>query len=277
MAKVWMVTGASRGLGATIVQEALAAGHKVVATARDSAAVDVPEGSDDRLLILPLDVTDEQSAKNAVAQAVARFGRIDVLANNAGYGQLGPFEECSVEDVRRQFETNVFGLMAVCRAILPVMRAQKNGNIFNFSSLCGFQGGARYSVYAASKFAVEGFSESLAAEVKGFGIKVTIVGPGYFRTDFLDSSSIRFSSSSVEDYAESSARGREISMSNNGKQMGDPVKLAHALLKLSEEENPPVRFAVGADAVQSAQRKLTFVSEELEHWRLLSEETALVA
>lgn len=264
----WFVTGAARGLGAQIAKAALAAGHCVVATARQRSSIAL-EG--ERLLALDLDVTDAAQAHAAVQATVARFGRIDVLVNNAGYGQMGMFEEVSAAQVQAQFDTNVFGLMHVSRAVIPVMRAQRAGRIFNISSIGGIQGsypGA--SVYCASKFAVEGFSEGLAQEVAPFGIGVTIVEPGFFRTDFLDAQSVRYGSTSVADYAAQSADSRATYSSFNHQQPGDPAKLAAVLLQLADHPAPPLRFAAGSDAVAVVDNKIATLRSQLQAWQALS-------
>ncbi|MFL6677839.1 MAG: SDR family NAD(P)-dependent oxidoreductase, partial [Burkholderiaceae bacterium] len=201
MSKTWFITGATRGLGADIAAAALKAGDRVVATGRQRAAVSDRLGPDtDRLLSLSLDVGDAAQAQAAVAAAVERFGAIDVLVNNAGYGHIGFFEESTAADVEAQFATNVFGLLNVTRAALPAMRAARRGHVFNLSSTAGIRGIAAGSLYCATKFAVEGFSESLAHELAPFGIHVTIVEPGPFRTDFLTPESLKFAATEVADY-----------------------------------------------------------------------------
>jgi NAD(P)-dependent dehydrogenase (short-subunit alcohol dehydrogenase family) len=269
--KVWFVTGASRGIGAEIVKAALAAGERVVATGRnrDQIAATFKEHSE-RLLPVELDVSKEQHAFAAVEAAVARFGRIDVLVNNAGYGQLGMFEENTVVEIQRQFETNVFGTFHVTRAVLPVMRKQRSGRIFNLSSMAGMIGFPAASIYCSSKFAVEGFSESLALDVAEFGIRVTIVEPGFTRTDFLESTSIRYGSRQIADYAQISPKLRAEYESYNHRQSGDPVKLASALLTLANSDNPPMRFASGSDAFERMTSKLAGVQSELHSYQKLS-------
>ncbi|XQU71491.1 hypothetical protein OJJOAM_004280 [Cupriavidus sp. H18C1] len=206
MIKTWFITGAARGIGACIARAALDAGDNVVATGRDPRPIErALPGHGERLLALRLDVTDPAQACDAVDRAVATFGRIDVLVNNAGYGQLGMFEENSADDVLKQFDTNVHGTLHVTRAVLPVMRRQRAGRIFNLSSIGGMVGFEGASIYCAAKFAVEGFSESLALEVARFGIQVTIVQPGFFRTDFLDGSSVRYGAEAIPDYVSASA------------------------------------------------------------------------
>lgn len=266
----WFITGAARGIGAHTVQAALAAGHNVVATARDRQNI---TSTHDRLLALDLDVTVEAQAQAAVQAAVARFGRIDVLVNNAGYGQLGIFEENTPADAQRQFDTNVFGLFHVTRAVLPVMRQQRAGHVFNLSSIGGMRGGKGSSLYSATKFAVEGFSESLAQEVAEFGIKVTIIEPGFFRTDFLDSQSARFGGQPIADYAAQSVQIAEGFGARNHQQAGDPVRLASVLLQLAAHPTPPLRFAAGSDAVQIIGTKIDALRAELLAWQGLSATT----
>jgi len=275
----WFITGASRGLGAAIARAALQAGHHVVATGRDAAAVQAALAADasDRLLALALDVTRPDQALLAVGAALDRFGRIDVLVNNAGYGQLGMFEDVDAADVEAQFATNVFGLMHVTRAVLPTLRAQRSGHVFNLSSVGGWAGFAGASLYCASKFAVEGFSASLAPEVAPFGIRVTSVAPGFFRTDFLDARSIRYGSGATAaqaDYADASATLRATYDGHSHQQAGDPAKLASALLALAAHPQPPLNFVVGADAVGMALAKIERLRGDVQAWRVLSEATA---
>ncbi|MGC4942083.1 oxidoreductase [Kribbella sp. DT2] len=264
---VWFVTGASRGFGAEIVREALARGHQVVATARH------PEEIPYDVLKLPLDVTDEYQARAAVEQTVAEYGRIDVLVNNAGRGLLGAVEEASDEVARAVFDTNVFGLLTVQRAVLPVLRAQRSGHIVQLSSVGGFTGTPGWGVYAATKFAVEGLSEALAAEVGPLGIKVTIVEPGFFRTDFLDSSSLHTADTTIDDYAATTGRVRELMAERNHSQPGDPVKAARAIVDLTELDEPPLRIQLGTDAVERIGAKLDFLQAELARWRTVSTST----
>ena len=276
MTKTWFITGASRGLGTEIAKAALKAGDNVVATARNSerlAQAIGPHGTnlaDDRLLSVDLDVTKPAQAEAAVAAAVQRFGGIDVLVNNAGYGHLGFFEEASDEDIRTQFETNVFGLLQVTQAVLPVMRKAKHGRIFNLSSIGGLRGVEFGSLYCATKFAVEGFSESLAQEVAPFGIFVTIIEPGPFRTDFLTAESLRFGGKTIADYDTRRTTLRNAFEQRHGKQPGDPARLAQAMVQLAAEEKPPLRFVAGAFAVDMAKTKLAGMGAEFDRWRDLA-------
>jgi NAD(P)-dependent dehydrogenase (short-subunit alcohol dehydrogenase family) len=269
--KVWFVTGANRGIGAETVKAALAAGHGVVATARKPKTIEAAVGDSDNLLALALDITDEAQAQASVDAAVARFGRIDVLVNNAGYGQLGLFEETSLDLIKKQFETNTFGTMNVTRAVLPVMREQKSGHIFTITSISGTIGVTGSGTYSASKFAVEGWMESLAVEVAPFGITATIVEPGFFNTDFLDTSSVAYGDITIDDYAQQSEEFRRSQDEMNHQQEGDPAKLAAALLRLAEEAKPPMRFIAGQDAVNVVENViLPRRHDDLTTWRDLS-------
>jgi len=270
MSKTWFITGASRGLGADIATAALKAGDNVVATGRQRSAVSDKLGPDhDRLLSLALDVGDAAQAREAVAKAVERFGAIDVLVNNAGYGHLGYFEETTDADIQAQYATNVFGLFNVTRAALPAMRAARKGHVFNLSSVAGYRGIETGSLYCSSKFAVEGFSEALAGELAPFGIHVTIVEPGPFRTDFLTPESIKFVAVPVADYDERRAAMRASFEQRNGSQPGDPVLLAQALVTLANAAKPPLRFTAGAIAVNGLDAKLAGMKAELDAWREL--------
>jgi len=271
MEKTWFITGATRGLGLEIAKAALRAGDRVVATGRKREAVGERLGPDgERLLSAALDVTDASQVQAAVQAAVARFGGIDVLVNNAGYGLLGFFEETTVHDARAQFATNLFGVLNVTRAALPAMRSARKGRIFNVSSLGGLLGTQFGSLYCATKFALEGFSESLAKEVAPFGISVTIVEPGPFRTDFLTPESLRHGENRIADYDDRRGQLRAAWEERNGLQPGDPAKLADALVHLAIEPQPPLRFLAGSIAVQAAEEKLAGMRAEIERWRQLS-------
>ena len=269
--KTWLVTGAARGLGAAIAGAALDAGDRVVVAGRDREALVRAFGADsDTVLSVAIDVTDPVAIAAGVDAAVARFGRIDILVNNAGYGHLGVFEELTAQDARAQFDTNVFGLFDVTRAVLPIMRAQRSGHVFNISSGGGMVGGASGSIYCATKFAVEGFSESIAQELSPFGVRVTIVEPGFFRTDFLDATSVRYGGDAIADYAEATAAIRGFFDARSHNQAGDPAKLGLALVTLANAENPPIRWAAGTDAVAMVEDKMAGVKAELDAWRDLS-------
>jgi NAD(P)-dependent dehydrogenase (short-subunit alcohol dehydrogenase family) len=269
--RTWFVTGAARGLGAAIARAALDAGDNVVVAGRNRDALIAVVGPDsDRVLSVTLDVADLTAAQPAVDAALARFGRIDVLVNNAGYGHLSMFEESTAEDVQAQYDTNVFGLMAVTRAVLPSMRANRSGRMFNVSSVGGIVGGESGTLYCASKFAVEGFSESLAGEVARFGIQVTIVEPGFFRTDFLEPTSVKHGSHPIPDYAEASAALKTFYDARSRNQAGDPDKLGRALVALVEAPKQPVRWAAGSDALGMVQSKITSLQAELDAWKDLT-------
>ena len=268
MSKTWFITGAGRGLGADIATAALKAGDRVVATGRQRSAVSDRLGPDNaNLLALELDVSDAAQARAAVAAALARFGAIDVLVNNAGYGHLGYFEETTAADVAAQYATNVFGLFNVTHAALPAMRAARRGHIFNLSSVAGFRGIETGALYCSSKYAVEGFSECLAQELAPFGVHVTVVEPGPFRTDFLTPESLQFVAHEVADYADRRDTMRASFEQRNGKQPGDPVLLAEAIVNLAAEAQPPLRFTAGALAINELTIKLAAMQAELERWR----------
>ncbi|MDR7080779.1 NAD(P)-dependent dehydrogenase (short-subunit alcohol dehydrogenase family) [Arthrobacter ginsengisoli] len=247
--EVWFITGAGRGLGTDIARAALAAGHAVVATGRNPGKVSRALGGNGNLLAVKLDVTDPADATAAVRAAVDRFGRIDVLVNNAGNFNAGFFEEITPEDFRAQIETTMFGPINVTRAALPVLRAQRSGLVVTISSTAGIVGGEFLTAYAASKFGVEGWAESLAPEVAPFGIRTMIVEPGFFRTELLTPESTRYAKSTIEDYAERTRQTVAAWQSMDGRQGGDPAKLANALVELAQLDEPPLRFAAGADAV----------------------------
>jgi NAD(P)-dependent dehydrogenase (short-subunit alcohol dehydrogenase family) len=269
--RTWFITGAARGLGAAIARAALDAGDNVVVAGRNRDALIKVVGDDsDRVLSVALDVADLNAAQPAIDAALARFGRIDVLVNNAGYGHLGLFEETTAADAQTQYDTNVFGLMAVTRAALPAMRAQRSGRIFNVSSIGGIVGGESGALYCASKFAVEGFSESLAAEVARFGIQVTIVEPGFFRTDFLEPTSVRHGSVPIADYAEASAALKSFYDGRSRNQAGDPAKLGLALVALVNAPQQPVRWAAGSDGFSIVQSKINSLQAELDAWKDLT-------
>jgi NAD(P)-dependent dehydrogenase (short-subunit alcohol dehydrogenase family) len=271
--KTWFITGASRGFGLRVAKLALQRGDNVVATARRVAAVTKALGENLRLLAVPLDVTDELQAQKAVEAAVARFGRIDVLLNNAGFGLLGAVEEASAQDVERLYRTNVFGLLAVTRAVLPQMRAQKSGQILNISSIGGYRGAAGFGVYCSTKFAVEGLSEALHTELAPLGIKVTVVEPGYFRTDFLDATSLSVSGNRISDYNNTSGHVRQVAVDLNHEQPGDPEKLAQVLVKFVDAPNPPVRLPLGSDTVRMIEAKHAADAAILAEWRSVSVST----
>lgn len=273
-AKTWFITGAARGLGFQVAHSAAEAGDNVVVTGRNIEALRAAyKGYGANLLALELDVRQQDQIEHSVRQAVEHFGRIDVLVNNAGYGQLGIFEEIAEQKIEAQFQTNVFGLMAVTRAVLPYMREQKAGHIINLSSIGGVFGVDGASVYCATKFAVEGFSECLALEVKQFGIGVTIVEPGFFRTDFLDPSSVSYGDHQLEDYKAYSEQVTGSYQNHNHQQAGDPVKFGQVVVSLANEATPPLRFAAGSDAIELLDKAYRSRLKELEDWDHLSTTT----
>jgi len=267
---VWLITGAGRGLGVDIAKAALAAGHAVVATGRDTAKVAAAVGDHENLLAIRLDVTRPQDAQAAIEAAVAKFGRIDVLVNNAGNFFAGFFEELSPEQIHNQIETLLFGAMNVTRAAMPVMRKQRSGLLLTISSTAGITGQMFCTAYAAAKFGIEGWMESLAPEIAPFGIRTMLVEPGFFRTELLTNDSTTYAQPTIDDYAE---RTREIVAawkSMDGKQGGNPAKLADALVKLVVLKEPPTRFAAGADAVQTFETKANTLLAQAQAHRELS-------
>ena len=274
MSKVWFITGSSRGIGVEIARAALGAGETVIATGRNLDQVTQALGvRSERFLPLALDISVPGQALDVVKAGTERFGRIDVLVNNAGYGQLGMFEESSPEEVEQQYRVNVFGTMEVTRAVLPVMRRQRSGHVFTITSIGGLRGGAGGSLYCSTKFALEGWSESVAAEVAPFGIGFTAVEPGFFRTDFLDSSSVRYALNSIPDYAQETKKIREFYDARSHQQAGDPAKLAQSLLQLAANPNPPLHFLAGTDAVGVLKARIERDQKQLADWETLSSST----
>jgi NAD(P)-dependent dehydrogenase (short-subunit alcohol dehydrogenase family) len=271
--RVWFITGAARGIGLRVAEAALAAGDAVVATSRDAASLRERFAGNDALLPLSLDVTDEKQAAAAVAAALDRFGRIDVLVNNAGFGLLGAVEEASADEVRRLYETNVFGLLNVTRAALPSMRERRRGHVINISSVGGYRSGPGFGVYCSTKFAVEGLSEALHGELAPLGVHVTVVEPGYFRTEFLDQASLAVSPRLLADYAATAGAVRERAVRINQKQPGDPRRLAQALLALVASPTPPLRLPLGTDTLHAIAEKNAQVEAEIAAWRELSAST----
>jgi NAD(P)-dependent dehydrogenase (short-subunit alcohol dehydrogenase family) len=272
--KTWFITGAGRGMGVDIAKAALAAGNAVVASGRNPERVSAALGAHDDLLVVKLDVTDPADAKDAARAAVDRFGRIDVLVNNAANFWAGYFEELSPEQIEQQLSTSLIGPMNVTRAVLPVMRKQRSGNVVTISSSAGFAGFEYGTAYAASKFGVDGWMESLAPEVEPFGIHVTVVNPGFFRTELLTKESTNYAEPTIEDYTDRNASQREFWEGQNGRQSGDPTKLAQALLTITEEEPPPFRFIAGADALAQAEEKLAERQQQIDAYRELSRSLA---
>jgi NAD(P)-dependent dehydrogenase (short-subunit alcohol dehydrogenase family) len=275
--KVWFVTGASQGLGLALVKKLIAAGHNVAATSRNvqqlTKAVAAPP---DQFLALGMDLGNEQNVAQAIKQTVDRFGKIDVVVNNAGYGLIGGLEELSDAEARANFETNVFGALNVIRQVLPQLRKQQSGHIFNIASIGGFVGGfPGFGIYCATKFAMHGFSEALAVEAKPFGINVTVVSPGYFRTNFLESSSLRVPAKPMEEYK--LVRESQIAHQNNinGNQLGDPDKAADVMMAVAQRKDAPVHLFLGADAYDMAAQQIDMLQKELADLKSLATATAI--
>jgi NAD(P)-dependent dehydrogenase (short-subunit alcohol dehydrogenase family) len=271
--QTWFITGASRGFGALIAKLALAKGDAVVATARDPRSIAAALGEHPNLLAVALDVTDEAQAHAAAKEAIRRFGKIDVVLNNAGFGLLGAVEEATAAEVEALYRTNVFGVLNVVRAVLPHMRRARSGHILNISSIGGYRSGAGFGVYCSTKFAVEGLTEALAEELAPLGIKATIVEPGYFRTDFLDARSLSVSGGEIADYAATAGAVREQAAKLSHRQPGDPARLAAALVELGGNPDAPLRMPYGSDTVAAIEAKNAFVAGELAAWRQVSVST----
>ena len=272
--KVWFITGAGRGMGLDIANAALAAGYKVVATGRNTDKVAKALGEVEDLLITKLDVTKPADAEASVKAAVDRFGRIDALVNNAASFYAGFFEELTPEQIGLQLSTSLIGPMSVTRAVLPVMRKQRSGHVITISSSAGLVGFEFCTAYAASKFGVEGWMESLQAEIEPFGIHTTIVNPGFFRTELLTEESTNYAEHPIEDYNERRTQQMHFWKGANGQQSGDPAKLAQALIKIASEEQPPRRFIAGADAIGTAEQAVATLEQQLNAYRELSSSLA---
>jgi NAD(P)-dependent dehydrogenase (short-subunit alcohol dehydrogenase family) len=268
--KVWLITGAGRGLGVDIAKAALAAGHSVVATGRRPEKVAAAIGDHEDLITTELDVTSPSDAQAAVEVAIGRFGYIDVLVNNAGNFFAGFFEELSPEQVRKQIETLLFGPMNVTRSVLPIMRKQRSGLLLTISSTAGIAGGMFCTAYAAAKFGIEGWMESLTPEISPFGIRTMLVEPGFFRTDLLTRDSTTYADPAIDDYAERTKETVAAWKSMDGKQGGDPAKLARALVELAGLEIRPARFAAGVDAIQTFEAKAKDLLAQADAHRALS-------
>jgi NAD(P)-dependent dehydrogenase (short-subunit alcohol dehydrogenase family) len=272
---VWFITGAGRGMGVEIAKTALAAGNAVIATGRNPETIASAIGDHDDLLIVTLDITCPEDADAAVQAGLDRFGRIDVLVNNAGNFFAGFFEELSPAQVERQIVTNLGGPMTVTRAVLPVMRRQRSGHIISISSTAGIVGQEFCTAYAAAKFGLEGWMESLAPEIAPFGIHTTLVEPGFFRTDLLQPESTTWAELTIDDYAERTAQTVAAWQAMNGQQGGDPEKLARALVTIASEERPPLRFVAGADAIAAVEGKIAALQMQIDANRDLSSSLAL--
>ena len=267
--KVWFVTGASKGLGLTLVKQLLSQNYAVAATSRSLNSLTEELGnSNENFLPLEVNLINEESVKDAIDKTVKTFGKIDVVVNNAGYGQLGTLEEISDEIARKNFDINVFGSLNVIRYAMPHFRAQRSGHIFNISSIGGFTGNfAGWGIYASTKFAVAGFTEALSAEIKSFGVTATVVYPGYFRTNFLESDSLNIVPINIADYAEAKASQDAHQQQINGNQPGDPLKASDVLIKVAEDQNPPLHLFLGADAYEAAKEKIESVESDLDKWK----------
>lgn len=268
--RTWFITGASRGFGSLIAERALRAGDAVIATARNPQDITDRLGEQPNLLAVRLDVTREDEAHQAVSAGIKRFGRIDVLINNAGFGVLGAVEETSASETERLFATNVFGLLNVTRAVLPHMRAQRSGRVINISSIGGYQAYTGWGVYGSTKFAVEGITEALHQELAPLGIQATVVEPGFFRTDFLDEQSLIKTRLELADYDETVGKMRAFAEAANHAQPGDPQKFAEAMLALVNATKPPQRLALGSDTVARIEAKNRLVAQELAEWNELA-------
>ena len=268
--RVVFITGAGRGMGVAFAKAAMAAGHAVVASGRDTDRVSKALGPSNDLLAVKLDVTRRGDAEAAVQAAVDRFGRIDVLVNNAASFYAGYFEELTPEQFDRQLAASLIGPMNVTRAVLPVMRKQRSGHIVSISSTAGLVGFEFGSAYAASKFGLEGWMASLAPEVAPFGITTTVVNPGFFRTELLTEQSTNYAEPSIADYDERRAQQLEFWRTQNGKQIGDPAKLARALMTILNQEHPPLRFIAGADAIATAEQTVGALRRQIAELRDLS-------
>ena len=274
--KVWLITGAGRGMGVDITKAALVAGHKVVATGRNTDSVAKALGEDENLLIVKLDVTKQADADAAVNAAVEKFGKIDVLVNNAANFIAGFFEELTQEEIGQQLQTSLIGPMIVTRAVLPIMRKQRSGHIISISSTAGLTSLEFCSAYSASKFGLEGFMEALQTEVAPFGINTTIVNPGFFRTELLTEQSTKYADKPIADYTEKREQLMQFWKGANGQQPGDPAKLAQALITISNEEKPPLRFLAGADAVATAEQVAATLYQQAAGYRELSSSMVFV-
>jgi short-subunit dehydrogenase len=271
--KTWLITGTSTGLGRALAESVIASGNNLIATARNRDKIAfLQELAPDRVLTVGMEITRQEEVDNLVREATARFGRIDVLVNNAGYGLQGAIEETSDAEARHQFDVNVFGLLAVTRAVLPLLRQQRSGHILNLSSQAGVMATPGLGIYAATKFAVEAISESLAAELKPFGIRVTSIQPGPFRTDWAGGNMVH-TAIRMDEYAESSGATAELLTRINGAQPGDPMKAARAMMAIVEAENPPLRLPLGSSAVDRIRNKMRTVAKELTAWETLALDT----
>lgn len=272
--KVWYVTGASKGLGLSLIKQLIQQGYRVAATSRKAIDLDKEIGTNPDFLSLEVDLANEDSVRKSVAKTLKKFGTIDVVVNNAGYGQLGTLEETGDDEARQNFDVNVFGTLNVIRSVMPTFREKKSGAFFNISSIAGFLGGfPGWGLYNATKFAVAGLTEALAAEVKSFGVTATIVYPGYFKTNFLLQGSLRLAKSPIAEYKE--ARELEVIHEQQivGNQPGDPEKAAHALINVAGSEVKPLHLFLGSDAFGMAQNKIDAVQRDMNIFEIISKST----
>ena len=268
--KVWFITGASKGLGLALTKKLLIAGYRVAATSRNVESLrEAVNEATDNFLSLEVDITDERSVEKAVQLTREKFGEINVVVNNAGYGIGGAIEELSREEIRQSFDVNVFGTLNVIKKVMPILRDQHSGHIINIGSIAGFAAANGWAIYAAAKFAVVGLSEVLAEDVKEFGIKVTVVNPGAFRTNFLTAESLSIAAHPIADY-KSVRQSHEKYLKLDGTQIGDPEKAASVFIEIAENPNPPVRLFLGSDAYQRAVQKVELIKNDLETWKNIS-------
>lgn len=273
--KVWLVTGASKGLGLALVKELLENGYRVAATTRDISGFSTLGNHNlQHFLPLQMNLLDEHSVQQGIQKMLDTFGRVDVVVNNAGYGQIGTLEELTDQESRKNFDVNVFGSLNIIRKVMPQLRKQQSGTIFNIASVGGFTGNfPGWGIYCATKFAVAGFTESLAAEVKSFGITATVVYPGYFRTDFLSDESLNLPAHPIQEYKEARALEAAHKEQIQGNQAGDPQKAAKALIKISESKEMPLHLFLGSDAFGMAEAKIAKVQEQLHQYESISKST----
>lgn len=274
--KVWLVTGASKGLGLSLVNKLLNEGFKVVATSRNlENLISETRNQTENFLPLKMNVTDENSAQQSVQQIINKFGTIDVVVNNAGYGQTGAIEELTNTEIEESFRVNVYGVMNVIKCVMPYFRKNKSGHFFNISSVGGFTGNyAGWGAYCSVKFAVAGLTEALFAETKALGIKSTVVYPGAFRTHFLSNTSLKTPSNLIDQYADARASQAFYQSELNGNQQGNPEKFAEAIIKISQEANPPLHLFLGKDAYNASYKKMELVKTDLEKWKNLALSTS---
>lgn len=273
--KTWFVTGASKGLGLVLVQRLLKEGYNVAATTRNLSELQQTIGEHKNFLPLEVILTEENSVRAAIEKSVNRFGSLDAIVNNAGYGLLGAVEELLMDEIRNEFDINVFATINVIRAALPQMRTQRSGHIFNITSIAGWHGDTGANIYNSSKYAVEGLSDALAKDLKLFNIKVTAVAPGPFRTNFLSKGSVIYAKPSIDDYSHIHAHKKWLDENLDQKQLGDPQKAPDVILKVFKEENPPVHILMGSDAVKIVTSHLQHLLQEIESWKEVSISTDL--